>query len=57
MPEEGFILAKKNENPVPNVSGSFQIVSDEQQKALKQLEDSKEMDEKSLYYARIFMED
>jgi len=50
-------LAKKNENPVPNVSGSFQIVSDEQQKALKQLEDSKEMDEKSLYYARIFMED
>jgi len=57
-PEEGFILAEKQSgNTVPNVSGSFQVVSEDQQKALKQLEKSNEMDEKSLYYARIFMED
>ena len=48
---------KQSRNTVPNVSGSFQVVSEDQQKALKQLEKSNEMDEKSLYYARIFMED
>ncbi|WLV24904.1 hypothetical protein QR721_01300 [Aciduricibacillus chroicocephali] len=51
-------MREKNEqDSVPNVSGSFQIVTDEQQKALKKLEKEDTLDEKSLYYARIFMED
>lgn len=51
-------MSKKDDhNCVPNISGSFQIVSDEQQKALERVERDNKMDEKSLYYARIFMED
>ena len=53
----GTNLDKKERKPVPNVSGTFQLSSDKQQKDLKDMEAGKELDEESLYYARLFMED
>jgi len=48
---------KRNDETAPNVSGSFQIVTEDQQKDLEKLKKEKDLDEKSLYYARNFMED
>ncbi|MDZ5473931.1 hypothetical protein SM124_19610 [Bacillus sp. 31A1R] len=39
-----------------NVSGTFQIVEDDRKQELKSSKEN-ELDEESLYYARIFMED
>lgn len=51
-------MKKKRENQkAPNISGSFQIVSEEQQKDLERVQKEQDLDEKSLYYARNFMED
>ena len=51
-------MAKREDNEkAPNVSGSFQIVSDEQQRDLEKVQRDHDLDEKSLYYARNFMED
>jgi len=50
-------LNKKEKKPVPNVSGSFQVSSDTQQEGLQELEEDKKLDEESMYYARLFMED
>jgi hypothetical protein len=50
-------LDKKERKPVPNVSGSFQVSSDKQQEGLKEVEAEKKLDEESMHYARLFMED
>jgi len=52
-----MMAKRKDEKTVPNVSGSFQIVSEEQQKDLQNVQKEHGLDEKSLYYARNFMED
>ena len=50
-------MKKENkEEEVLNVSGSFQVVEDERKDALKKSKDQ-QLDEESMYYARIFMED
>ena len=41
----------------PNVSGTFQVADEMRKKDLKDLEKEKGLDEKSLYYARVFMEE
>lgn len=43
--------------PSPIVSGSYQVVSDQEKEALEELIKSKQLDEESMYYARIFNED
>ncbi|MCT8138380.1 hypothetical protein H1D32_11830 [Anaerobacillus sp. CMMVII] len=48
-------MDKKEKEQVPNVSGSFQVSSEKQQEDL--IEAEKKLDEESLYYARLFMED
>lgn len=50
-------MDKRSEEKSPNVSGSFQVVDDERKKDLKKLRKENKLDEKSEYYARIFMED
>ena len=41
-----------------NVSGSFQVVDDSRKKDLTEMDNStEELDEKSMYYARVFMEE
>ncbi|UCZ51529.1 hypothetical protein LGQ02_11665 [Bacillus shivajii] len=47
----------KTKDSVLNVSGSFQISSNKQQKDVKKVENDKKLDEGSMYYARLFMED
>jgi hypothetical protein len=42
---------------VPNVSGSFQIVDNHRKDDVKDMEKQTTLDEESLYYARLFMED
>jgi len=49
-------------NQKPIVSGTFQLAEDTRVESLEQLSDKKQMqqqelDEESLYYARLFMED
>jgi hypothetical protein len=48
---------KKNEVRTPNVSGTFQVVNDKQKEDLKNFKEQHNLDEESLYYARLFMED
>ena len=48
---------KRNDETAPNVSGSFQIVTEDQQRDLEKVKKEHDLDEKSLYYARDFMED
>lgn len=50
-------MDKKQKKTVPNVSGSFQVSSDEQKKSLQDVKDKNELDDESMYYARLFMED
>ncbi len=50
-------MAKKERKPVPNVSGSFQVSSNTQQEGLQEVEAENKLDEESMYYARLFMED
>ncbi|MFE8702947.1 hypothetical protein ACFYKX_20270 [Cytobacillus sp. FJAT-54145] len=50
-------MGDKNEKSVPNVSGSFQIVGNQRQDSLKEVQKEKDLDDESLYYARLFMED
>lgn len=50
-------MDKKQRKEVPNVSGSFQVSSEEQQKSLKEVKDNNKLDDESMYYARLFMED
>ncbi|WNS77364.1 hypothetical protein RRV45_10390 [Bacillus sp. DTU_2020_1000418_1_SI_GHA_SEK_038] len=52
-----MIIKKENNEPVPNVSGSFQVVTEEQKTSLKEAKENGNLDEESLYYARVFMED
>jgi hypothetical protein len=47
----------KKEDKAPNVSGSFQIVNDQQKEDVKNFKDQQGVDEESLNYARQFMED
>jgi hypothetical protein len=56
--EEGETVKKEsNKNKAPNISGSFQIADDQRQSDLESVEKEHELDEESMYYARIFMED
>jgi hypothetical protein len=56
--QRGYPMTKKKiDQPVPNISGSFQIVDDERQEDLKTIEKQAQLDEESMYYARLFMED
>lgn len=48
---------KDKTKPSPIVSGTYQLVSDLEQNDLKDLENSKQLDEESMHYARMFMED
>ena len=48
---------KKKDDKTPNVSGSFQIVNDDQKDDVNNLKKEHDLDEESLYYARLFMED
>lgn len=50
-------MTNKEKRPVPNVSGSFQVSSSKQQEGVKEVEAEKKLDEESMYYARLFMED
>lgn len=50
-------MKEKLEAKVPNVSGSFQIINNERKKELKEIESEDQLDDESIYYARIFMED
>lgn len=50
-------MDKKEKKPVPNVSGSFQISSEKQQEGVQEVEAENKLDEESMYYARLFMED
>ncbi|MEH7126266.1 hypothetical protein V7127_23945 [Bacillus sp. JJ1773] len=52
-----MIIKKENNKQVPNVSGSFQVVSEEQKNSLEEAIENGELDEESLYYARVFMEE
>ena len=43
---------------VKNVSGSFQVVDDSRKKDIAEMDSrTEELDEKSMYYARLFMEE
>ena len=47
-----------NNKKVKNVSGSFQVVDDSRKKDLAEMDNNtEELDEKSMYYARLFMEE
>lgn len=48
---------KSTTKPAPNVSGTFQVSEDTRVQDVKELEQNTELDEKSMYYARLFMED
>jgi hypothetical protein len=50
-------MMKKQEEKTPNVSGTFQIVNDQQKEDLEHLQKQHNLDKESLHYARIFMED
>lgn len=52
-----IILDKKQKKTAPNVSGSFQVSSEKQQKDIEEVEAENQLDEESMYYARLFMED
>jgi hypothetical protein len=58
-PERGGIMSKDSINKkAKNVSGSFQVVDDSRKKDLAEMDNStEELDEKSMYYARVFMEE
>ncbi len=47
-------MKKKKNTETPNVSGSYQIVGDDRKEEIKEQHN---LDDESLYYARIFMED
>lgn len=49
-------MKKENKEEVMNVSGSFQVVEDERKEDIKKSK-AQQLDEESMYYARIFMED
>jgi hypothetical protein len=53
---KGEVMKEKNDK-APNVSGSFQIVNDHQKEDVKSLKNQHDLDEESLYYARLFMEE
>lgn len=48
---------KSMTKPAPNISGTFQVSEDTRVNDLNEVEKSAELDEKSMYYARLFMED
>ncbi|MCA1029717.1 hypothetical protein LCL95_01570 [Bacillus timonensis] len=50
-------MNKKQENHVPNVSGSFQIVENERKEEIEEVTNDEKLDKESMYYARQFMED
>jgi hypothetical protein len=50
-------MKKEADQPAPNVSGTFQIADEERQGDLKDVQKSAQLDEESMYYARLFMED
>jgi hypothetical protein len=50
-------MKKKPSKAAPNVSGSFQIVDEDRQGDIKDVEKSAQLDDESMYYARLFMED
>ena len=58
-PERGGIMSKDSINKkVKNVSGSFQVIDDSRKEDLAEMDNrTEELDEKSLYYARLFMEE
>ena len=58
-PERGGIMSKDSINKkAKNVSGSFQVVDDSRKKGIAELDSrTEELDEKSMYYARLFMEE
>jgi len=43
--------------PSPNVSGSYQVVNDQEKTDLEELLQNKQLDEESMYYTRIFNEE
>lgn len=47
----------KKDKKVPNVSGSFQVVDNKRKEDIDKAEKESELDEESMYYARLFMED
>ncbi|MBU8878644.1 hypothetical protein BGM26_06530 [Bacillus sp. FJAT-29790] len=47
---------KKNK-PAPNVSGTYQVASEEQKISLDEMLKNGELDQESMYYARVFMEE
>ncbi len=47
----------KTEKKVPNVSGSYQVVNTNRQETLQKVKKEGQLDEESLYYARLFMEE
>jgi hypothetical protein len=54
---EKLFMKKKADQPAPNVSGTFQIADEERQGDLIDVQKSAQLDEESMYYARLFMED
>lgn len=50
-------IRMKKEDKAPNVSGSFQIVNDQQKEDVKNFKDEQDVDEESFNFARQFMED
>jgi hypothetical protein len=48
---------KNKEEKAPNVSGSFQVVNDQQKEDIQNLKEKQNLDEESLNYARLFAED
>ncbi len=58
-PERGGEMSKDSNNKkTRNVSGSFQVVNDSRKKDIAEMDmKNDELDEESMYYARLFMED
>lgn len=50
-------MKKSTTKPAPNISGTFQVAEDSRVTDLNELEQKEKLDEKSMYYARLFMED
>jgi len=45
------------DKPALNISGTFQQADEKRKKDLKDVEKNPKLDDESLYYARLFMED
>lgn len=50
-------MKKSTNKPAPNISGTFQVSEDTRVNNLNELEKKEQLDEESMYYARLFMED